>query len=81
MEENLELNEKEKEIIEAYRNLVKITGSTSWVVCNPNKMWGEYFLPVSLVQEKIEELKENNNGDDYSLENVIMILQELLREE
>ena len=32
------------------------------------------------VREKIEDLEENNNGDDYSLTNVKMILQELLGE-
>ncbi len=39
------------------------------------------FIRKSKVKEKIEDLKQNNNGDDYNLTNVIMILQELLREE
>lgn len=51
----LELNEKEKEVVEAYRNLKKITGSDSWIVCNPETMWSEYFVPVAKIEEKIED--------------------------
>ena len=36
------------------------------------------YIPKSKVKEKIKDLKENNNGDDYNLINVIMILQGLL---
>ena len=32
---------------------------------------------ISEIEEKIKDLKENDNGDDYSLINVINILQEL----
>lgn len=35
-------------------------------------------ITKSKIKEKIKDLKENNNGDDYNLTNVIMILQELL---
>ena len=55
----IQLTDKEKEVVEAYRNLVKITGATGgWVVCNPKQMWSNYFIPKSKVIEKIEELKK-----------------------
>ena len=55
----IQLTDKEKEVVEAYRNLVKITGATGgWVVCNPKQMWSNYFIPKSKVKDKIEELKK-----------------------
>ena len=42
-----------------------------------NLYWNESVANAT-IEEKIEDLKANNNGDDYSLTNVIMILQELL---
>ena len=55
----LELNDKEKQVVEAYRNLVKITGKdTGWVVCDPKQMWSDYFIPKSKVKEKIQKYNE-----------------------
>lgn len=57
--EQLKLNDKEKEIIESYRNLVKETGvDTGWVVCNPSIMWSKYFVSRDKIKEKIKELDE-----------------------
>lgn len=79
----LELDEKEKEVVEAYRNIKKITGSDSWIVCNPETMWSEYFVPVAKIKEKIEELEEEKECfySDYAIEernNKIQVLKELL---
>lgn len=88
----IELNEKEQEIIEAYRNMKNITGSDEWIVCNPSTMWSEYFIPASKIKEKIKELEkerqkyreENTRIDeDYffdinGFDNAILVLQELL---
>lgn len=54
----LELDEKEKKVVEAYRNIKKITGSDSWIVCNPVTMWSEYFVPVAKIEEKMEETEK-----------------------
>lgn len=59
--ENYISDEKEKEVVEAYRNIKKITGSDSWIVCNPETMWSEYFVPVAKIEEKIEELEKEYN--------------------
>ena len=85
----LTLNDKEKEIIETYRNLIKETGIESWVICNPETMWCNYFVPKSLIKEKIEEKQKRINKmhpasdcvliDD--LENQIQVLEELLKGE
>lgn len=65
----LELDEKEKEVVEAYRNIKKITGSDSWIVCNPETMWSEYFVPVAKIKEKIKEMeKVKDNLIDTSTE-------------
>ena len=40
-----------------------------------NKKWKDK------IKAKIEDLKENSNGDDFNLTNVIMILQSLLEKE
>ena len=78
----IQLTDKEKEVVEAYRNLVKITGATGgWVVCDPKQMWSNYFIPKSKVKEKIEELKEiadEDNQDEYIK---IQVLQDLLGKE
>ena len=34
-------------------------------------------IPKTKIEEKIEDLKTNNNGDDYSVINVINILKDL----
>ena len=39
-----------------------------------NKEW------ISKIKAKIEDLKENSNGDDYNLTNVIMLFKSLLKE-
>lgn len=44
------------------------------------KYINEKYIEKSKIKDKIEDLKENNNGDDYNLTNVIMILKELLGE-
>lgn len=82
---DLTLNEKEKEIIETYRNLIKETGLESWIICNPETMWCNYFIPKSLIKEKIEEYKAktdcrycNNSCDSYA---VCKVLEELLKGE
>ena len=87
-----QLTDKEKEVVEAYRNLVKHTGSDSWVVCDPMQMWSNYFIPKSKVKEKIEELdkriKSVTTEDEYKKlkiytckdfnEFITSVLQELL---
>ena len=86
----IQLTDKEKEVVEAYRNLVKITGATGgWVVCNPKQMWSNYFIPKSKVIEKIEELKgteellsdEQGYWGGSDLLEQIKVLQELLEKE
>lgn len=90
-----QLTDKEKEVVEAYRNLVKHTGSDSWVVCDPMQMWSNYFIPKSKVKEKMEELdkriKSVTTKDEYKNlkiytckdfnEFITSVLQEFLREE
>ena len=77
-----QLTDKEKEVVEAYRNLVKITGETGgWVVCDPKQMWSDYFIPKSKIKEKIEELKEIADEDNMDEFIKIRVLQELLEEE
>lgn len=39
------------------------------------------FVSKDKIKAKIEDLKENSNGDDFNLTNVIMILQSLLEKE
>lgn len=90
---DLTLNEKEKEIIETYRNLIKETGLESWIICNPETMWSNYFIPKSLIKEKIEEYKEELERDkiciDFAIEHEkdieliakIQVLEELLKGE
>lgn len=41
----------------------------------------ENSTPNDKIKAKIEDLKENSNGDDFNLTNVIMILQSLLEKE
>lgn len=56
----LELTDREKVVIEAYRNIVKKTGQdTGWVICDPKQMWSNYFIPKS----KVRELREIDNID------------------
>ena len=54
----LELDEKEQEVAEAYRNMINITGSDEWIVCNPSIMWSKYFVSRDKIKEKIKELDE-----------------------
>jgi hypothetical protein len=82
-----QLTDKEKEVVEAYRNLIKYTGSNSWVICDPKQMWSNYFIPKSKVKEKIEELKgcikfaTEENWHTERTKGAITILQELLERE
>ena len=86
-----QLTDKEKEVVEAYRNLVKHTGKTDgWVVCDPKQMWSDYFIPKSKVKEKIEELdnmlQESVTGklQKYAVNEMICMkvaLTRLLKEE
>lgn len=74
------ISEEEKRVLEAYRNYKEISGSNSWIICNPNTMWSEYFIPTSVIQKKIEEV---NNSNGYSPVNKIFIekvLNEILEE-
>ncbi len=48
--------------------------------CKYRNKANKYDSLVKMIKDKIEDLKENNNGDDYTLTNVVMILQELLKE-
>lgn len=80
-------NEEEKEVLQAYRNYKKISGSNSWVICNPSTMWSELFIPTSVIEKKIEELENKKDIIDnqtYSFEEVmeaiISGLKELLEE-
>ena len=60
------LSDKEKEIIEAYRKLVKVTGiATGWVICDPATMWSEYFISKDKIKEKIEELEKRYTEHSY----------------
>ena len=86
----IQLTDKEKEVVEAYRNLVKNTGETGgWVVCDPKQIWSNYFIPKSKVIEKIEELKgteellsdEQGYWGGSDLLEQIKVLQELLEKE
>ena len=74
------ISEEEKRVLEAYRNYKEISGSNSLIICNPNTMWSEYFIPISVIQKKIEEV---NNSNGYSPVNKIFIekaLNEILEE-
>ena len=53
-----ELSQEEKEIIKAYRRLVKETNSKNWIICNPEMMWSTYFVSISLIEKKIEEYND-----------------------
>lgn len=54
-----QLNDKEKEVVEAYRNLVKQSGKdTGWVVCDPKQMWSDYFVPKIKLLELREKLQK-----------------------
>ena len=66
---NGELRIKVKELENADLTVVYLDG-----VYDGKKKWKDK------IKEKIKDLKENDNGDDYSLINVINILQELLGE-
>ena len=92
----IQLTDKEKEVVEAYRNLVKNTGETGgWVVCDPKQIWSNYFIPKQIVKDKIEEydkqrikMEKDDIGVGFTLgkewsdlKAKIEVLQELLREE
>ena len=66
---NGELRIKIKELENADLTVVYLDG-----VYDGKKKWKDK------IKEKIKDLKENDNGDDYSLINVINILKELLGE-
>ena len=81
-----ELSQEEKEIIKAYRRLVKETNSKSWIICNPEMMWSTYFVPISVIEKKIKTLDGALDYVDiaeYSISTItdqIDVLQELLDE-
>ena len=64
-----ELKEKEKNLLKQLKDSEKELLEVTQNVVNKDK-----------IRAKIKDLKENNNGDDYSITNVIMILKELLDE-
>ena len=81
-----ELSQEEKEIIKVYRRLVKETNSKNWIICNPEMMWSTYFVPISLIEKKIEELsgmvevgditREMFNRIEYAIEVLVELLDE-----
>ena len=82
----LDLYQKEKEK-NKFINEVKAIGSDDVVQVVLTKTQYAMLLDRAMnstikdkIREKIKNLKENNNGDDYSITNVIMILKELLKE-
>lgn len=48
---------------------------------NPPFFDEDKYTENDKIKAKIEDLKENSNGDDFNLTNVIMILQSLLEKE
>ena len=77
------ISEEEKRVLEAYRNYKEISGSNSWIICNPNTMWSEYFIPISVIQNKIDELKHRKSKNEFEFAcklKGILYLQELLEE-
>jgi len=56
---------------EALNNCIKLTRELQ----NADKKWKDK------IKAKIEDLKENSNGDDFNLTNVIMLFKSLLEKE
>lgn len=71
----VEINEYD---IKAIKELITVKEHLKHKYETYYKLYWEESVANSIIEEKIEDLRVNNNGDDYSLTNVIMILQELL---
>ena len=54
LNERNKISEEETQILEAYRKYKEVSGSNGWIICNPNTMWSEYFIPISVIQNKID---------------------------
>lgn len=79
-----ELSQEEKEIIKAYRRLVKETNSKNWIICNPEMMWSTYFVPISVIENEIEELSAMKLTDTIAKAEVdfaIVTLEDIIYEE
>ena len=75
----LSLIDKQQKEIENYQILKDdIEGHNVVYVDTPE--FEEKYISKDKIREKIKDLEENNNGDNYSLTNVIMILKNLLGE-
>lgn len=55
------LNDKEKEIIETYRRLVKETGKDDWIICNPATIWTDYFVNKDELKELLTAIENEYN--------------------
>lgn len=75
LKENVEL-QKENEILKYENKQVMETGQKAFI----DKFMNNEFINKDIIRNKIKELKEESNGDDYTLINVINILKNLLGE-